>query len=260
MSFSIGSWSFHTLYETGQMNVFGYLQSLAYRYRISHADIWNGMLLSTDDDYIGRLDTALRQEGITVACLAVDGAQVWDADPEVREAQHRLALRYLHIARQLGVQTVRIDMGVMTPDITDEQFACLVTRYTEYATIASDYGFRVGPQTHQPASQVAANLTRLRTALSTSAFGVLLDVGRWLNNPDESDREVAPYAMHVHFDRAFVDLFDEPLLAKVRLLKQSGYQGCWSLEYRGGGNEYIEVAYDLSAVMRAVSLTSESGA
>lgn len=256
MSYSIGSWSFHALYDSGQMNIFGYLESLAHRYDVRHADIWNGMLLTTDDAYIALLERTLREEELTVACLAVDGANVWHKDPDIAQHQHKVALRYLDIARRLRVQTVRIDMGVMTPDITEEQFAHLVTRYSQYAAFAQDYGFRIGPQTHQPASQVAANLTRLSQALSTPAFGVVLDVSRWHEQPEAGDREAAPYTMHVHFDRAFVDLFGQPLLDKVRLLKTAGYEGCWSLEFRGGEREYIEVALDLAAIRRAVSLVS----
>lgn len=254
MTFSIGSWSFHRLYETGQMSVFGYIESLSQRYRVTRADIWNGMLVSTDDAYIDLVDQALRREEIEVACLAVDHADIWHEHPDKRAHQHQVALRYLEIARKLRVKTLRIDMGVMSPDMTDEQFTHLVDRYRQYTAVAHDWGFRIGPQTHQPGSLVATNLTRLQQALNTPAFGVLLDVGRWPHAAEESDLEVAPYTMHVHFDRAFIDLFGDALPRKVKLLQEAGYNGCWSLESRAGEHEYLNVAQDLAAVRRAVSI------
>lgn len=252
MGFSIGSWSFHALYEAGEMTLFGYLESLAHRYHLRHADIWNGMFLSTNASYVRQVALALRREHLRVACLAVDGASIWAPDPEQRARQHRLALRYLEIAAELPVDTVRLDMGVMTPELTEAQFDEVVRRYREYADIAREHGFRVGPQTHQPASLVARNLCRVERALNHPAFGIVLNVSRWPEDKDRQDAAVAPSTMHVQFDRAFVDLLGPALVKKVTLLKANGYKGVWSLEYRGGSSEYLEVALDLAAIRRAV--------
>jgi len=256
-AFSVGSWSFHALFETGKMSLFGYLESIKYRYRLDSADIWNGMLLTTEDDYIQSIKDTLDEEEITVANLAVDGADVWHDDPIIREQNHQKALRYLDIARRWGVKVLRIDMGINSLELTDEQFEFCVKRYSEYAKFANDYGFQVGPQTHQPASQSPRNLKRICNELSSPAFGIILNVNRWLVDKEIGDKMTAPRTIHAQFDRAFVDFSGSELLQKVQLLNQAGYKGCWSLEFRGGINEYLEVEHDLLNIRRAVKSLSE---
>ncbi len=251
MEFSIGSWSFHRLFESGQMNLFAYLESLKYRYHLRHADIWNGMMVSTDDDYIAKLRDALRREEISIACLAVDGAHIWDKDHEVREAHRRLALRYLDIARTLGARMVRIDTGSTTPILTEEQFEFVVTRYREYAKFALENGFVVGPQTHQPPVQIPRTVEKLVASVDSKAFAIVMDVGRWLEDADIGDRMCAQYAKHVHFDSSRTTTMDQ-LRHQVTLLRQSGYDGCWSLEYRLAAGEYEGVAVDLARLRVAV--------
>jgi len=256
-AFSIGSWSFHALFKSGRINLFGYLESIKYRYRLQHADIWNGMLLSTEEDYIRSIQETLKEEELTVACLAVDGGDVWHDDPAVREQRHQKALLYLDIARRWGVQTLRIDMGVNAAELTNEQWEHCIARYREYAQFAHDHGFQVGPQTHQRASLVPQNLKRLHEETASPAFGIVLNVSRWADEKETGDALVAPFTVHAQFDRAFVDFAGQGLLHKVQLLRQAGYNGCWSLEFRGGANEYIEAEHDLLTLRRAVKQSQD---
>lgn len=254
--FSVGSWSFHALHNAGQMSLFGYLESIKYRYRLQHADIWNGMLPSTDNDYIQKVKDTLDEEGLTVANLAVDGADVWHNDPALRERNHQKSLLYLDIARRWGVQTLRIDMGVNLVEMTDEQVELCVNRYRAYAQYAHDHGFRVGPQTHQAAAQSPRNLVRIASEIAAPGFGIILNVNRWITDKEIGDAMVAPFTIHAQFDRAFVDFTGTELLHKVQLLRQAGYQGCWSMEFRGGADEYLEVERDLLAIRQAVRLAN----
>jgi hypothetical protein len=251
-AFSVGSWSFHSLFESGKMSLFGYLESMKYHYRTNSADIWNGMFLSIEEDYIKSIKDTLEEEEITVANLAVDGADVWHDDPLIREQNYQKALRYLDIARKWGVKVLRIDMGINAVEFNEEQFEFCVERFREYAQFAKDYGFQVGPQTHQPASQSPRNLKRICNEIASPAFGIILNVNRWLVDKEIGDEMVAPHTIHAQFDRAFVDFSGSELLQKVQLLNQAGYKGCWSLEFRGGINEYLEVEHDLLDIRRAV--------
>ncbi len=250
-AFSIGSWSFHELFEAGKMNLFGYLESLKYRYHLRDADIWSEMILSVEDDYIQLLKHTLEEEDISLACLASDGTGIWHRDPEIREQHHQLALRYLDIATTLGAHMLRIDPGSTGAELTEEEFDFVVNRYREYAHIARERGFYVGPQTHQPAVQVPTNVKRLYDAISSDAFGIVLDVDRWLVDESVGDEMCAPYARHVHFDSSRTKSSNE-LEGKVAILQKAGYSGCWALEYRLGSSEYLGVAVDLAELKRAV--------
>jgi class 3 adenylate cyclase len=149
-------------------------------------------------------------------------------------------------------------MGIHSLEPTNEQFDLCVKRYREYAQYAFEHGFRVGPQTHQRVSQVPQNLQRLYADISSPGFGIVLNVSRWLADKELGDELVAPFTAHVQFDRAFVDFAGPALLQKVQLLRQADYSGCWSLEYRGGTNEYMEAEHDLLTLQRAVRLTQDA--
>lgn len=254
MTFSVGSWSFHELYESGELTIFGYLESLKYRYHLNSADIWAGMLASSDEDYIQKIKGTLVTEGISLSCLATD-VQIWHDDPATRDRNRQDIHRYLDIASTLGAEILRIDVGARTPQLTAEQFKYVVEQYQAYAHIAKQRGFRVGPQTHQPAAQVPRNVKRLVEAVASPSFGIILDVDRWLEDQEIGDELCAQYAMLVHFDSSRTTT-RQVLDSKVQMLVQAGYQGCWSLEYRLGGNEYLGVACDLAELRRAVYLAT----
>ena len=59
-NFAVMSYSFHGLKNIGAMDIFGYLESVRYRYGLMTADIWNGMLDSTDGDYIEKGEKCCR--------------------------------------------------------------------------------------------------------------------------------------------------------------------------------------------------------
>ena len=250
---SIGSWSFHQLFASGQMNLFGYLQALKYRYHLRAADIWSGMIECRDDDYVSMVARVLREEQIAVCHIAVDEARAWDDDPEVRRAHHQVALEYLErVGPKWNAKTIRIDMGPRSSDMTAEQFDGIVERYQEYAKIADAHGMRIGPQNHYGPTTVAKTFLEVFEAVDHPAFGLVLDVGRWPQAVADSDTLVASSVIHTHFDRQSQGSLLEQ---KVETIVNAGYRGAWSLEHRSGHDEYAEVASDLAALQRALVRT-----
>lgn len=180
--------------------------------------------------------------------LAIDGADVWDDDEVVREKKHQYALEYLRVAETLGAKTVRIDMGPEFSEISEQQFDFIANRYREYAEIGYNSGFKVGPQNHKGPAMVPATNMEVYKAVNHPGYGVLLDLERWVKDTDNGDEMFAEIAMHVHFHTpTIVNRLDE----KTALLTRSNYQGYLSVEYRLGGNEYDEVAWELETLKRA---------
>ena len=248
MKVSIASYAFHGLVRAGSMDVFGYLESCKYRYGLQAADIWNGMLVSTEDEYLGMVRDALDERELTLANLCVDGAHVWEDDAERREGNHRNAMAHLHAAEVLGAKTVRIDAGGGRQDqeFTDEQFEWVVERYKEYARRAHDNGYIVGPENHWGPEKAPANMLRLCEAVDSPAFGVLLHIGGW-RGPDaeRGDELVASQAMHTHIAWSITE---GCLEEKMGMLRDAGYEGYWGVEHHTGKNEYTEVAVQVARV------------
>jgi sugar phosphate isomerase/epimerase len=245
MNAAIASYAFHGLFREGAIDLFGYLESCRYRYHLDTADIWNGMLRSTEDDELRKVRRALDERGLTLVNLCVDGPHIWEADPTVREQHYQGALTYLHVAEALGAKTIRIDAGGREDTWTEEQFETIVTRFREYAQRAYDGGYRVGPENHWGAEAVPENMRRLCDAVDHPGFGVLLHF-----RGNSSDALMAPYAMHTHL---WWDVTERCLTESMTMLRDAGYTGAWSVEHHSAANEYTEVAIQLAKVRDVLS-------
>ena len=231
MNIAIASYAFYGLLRAGKIDLFGYLESCRYRYDLRTADIWNGMLTSTEDDYLAKVKQALDERELTLVNLCVDGPHIWEDDPAVREQHYQNALRYLHVAEVLGAKTIRIDAGVRADNFTTEQFDGIVQRYQEYAQRAHDNGYKVGPENHWGAELVPANMKNICEAVDHPGFGVLLHF-----RGTEGDAVMAPWAMHTH---SSWELTEQGLAEQMGLLRAAGYQGCGSIEHHSGQDETI---------------------
>ena len=248
MNISIASFSFHGLLKEGGMDVFGYLESVKYRYHLNTADIWNGMLNSTDEDYLYKIRQAMDEKELYLANLCVDGAHLWEPDPEMREKNFRNALANLRAAEILGARTVRIDMGGRDLEMTEEQFEYTVKRYQEYAHMAKESGYKVGPENHWGSSRVPDNIKKVYDAVASPAFGILLHFENWDVNKEDGDRLCAPYAMHTHLAAWVVPRYEE----KIKILQEAMYTGCLGVEHHSAKNEYTEVEWQLATVRRTL--------
>ena len=250
MNISIASYAFHGLLGEGKMDVFGYLETCKFRYRVDMADIWNGFLPTTEEGFIRKVREAMDEKEMGLANLCCDQCQVWDDDPALREKQYQNSLAHLRVAVILGAETVRIDMGGRELGMTSEQFDHTAARFREYAEFAGDHGFRVGPENHYGPARSQVNMARLREAVDDPAFGYLLHFGNWAEDMDASDASVAPWAMHTHVSAQTVDT---NLEAKMTMLRDAGYQGYWGIEHHSAKNEYAEVAWQVAEVRRVLA-------
>lgn len=233
------------------MDVFGYLESCRYRYGLNTADLWNGLVGTTDETFALKVRQAAEERELTIVNYHVDGVHLWEDDPQAREKNHQGALVHLRLAALLGAKTVRFDTGGKVEPMTETQFDLLVSRYGEYCRFAQDHGFRVGPETHWGLSLLADNMERIARAVDHPAYGILLHIGHW-EDADEaaSDRRLAPYTAHTHVDARITQTC---LAQRMRLLLDAGYTGCWGVEHHSGQNEYAEVASQLEEVRRTLA-------
>jgi sugar phosphate isomerase/epimerase len=240
MKISVASYAFHGLLYAGKMDIFGYLESCRYRYHLSAADIWNGFFPSIEPDFLAKVKEGMDERELELANLCVDGPHIWEDDPNVREEHYQNALAYLDAARTLGARTLRIDAGGMGETYTSEQFDLIVRRYREYAQIAHDHGFRVGPENHWGAEAVPENMKRICEAVDHPGFGVLL---HFRGTP--GDALMAPWAMHTHISW---DITEKSLPESLNMLRATGYAGYYGIEHHTGTNEYSEVDIQVAKV------------
>ncbi|GGG75173.1 sugar phosphate isomerase/epimerase family protein [Paenibacillus radicis (ex Gao et al. 2016)] len=252
MNISIGGYSFNNTYLEGKMDVFGYLETVKYRYGLDVADLWNGFFIDrsskpvmklADEGYIRKIKEALDDRELRVVNFAIDGAHLWDPDPEMRVHLYKNALVHLRAAVILGAETVRIDTGgsyTDTEPMSEEQFEFTVRRYQEFSEFGADNGFRIGPENHMGASLQPRELKRLAEAVDHPAFGFLVHLGRWRADREEGDKLVAPWAYHTHFDAETASSPDA--IQTIRTLRDAGYNGYWGIEHNAPADQYAETA------------------
>ena len=242
MRVSLMSYTFNPMTRAGTMDCFGYLEAVRYRYGLRTADLWNRTLVSIEPEYLAQVKAGLAERELELVNLAVDGAHIWEDDPDRREANYRNALAHLEAGEILGARTVRIDAGGAhdARTFTTEQMDLIVKRYREFAHRASQGGYRVGPENHWGPEVVPQNMVAICKAVDHPAFGVLLHF-----RGDPGDREMAPWAMHTHLAW---QITEGPLEASMGMLRDAGYQGYWGIEHHTGRNEYAEVAVQLARV------------
>jgi sugar phosphate isomerase/epimerase len=242
MKYSIPSYSFHGLHSEGKIDLFGYLETVKYRFHLNSADIWNMMLNSYDEDYLLKLKEAMDEREMILANFCVDAAEVWDVDPAARAKFYENGLKNLRAAEILGAQTVRIDMGGRELQMTDEQFEYTVMRYKEYAKIAENAGFKVGPENHWGASRDPENIRKVIEAVDHPNFGILLHFDNWDVNKENGDRLCAKYAFHTHLAAWTIPACEE----KLRILHEAGYKGHLGIEHHSSKNEYSQVEWQFA--------------
>ena len=263
MKISIGGYSFFNTQQEGKMDVFGYLETVKYRYGLDTVDLWNGQFPDCgskfenvpEESYFIKVREALDEKGMTLINYAVDGAHIWHADPEERDRLYELALKHLRAAEILGAKTVRIDTGGVfgsNPEfamiMSDEQFEYIVNRYREFSERGANNGYKVGPENHIGPSLSPIQLRKIAEAVNHPNFGILLHIGRWKEEAEKGDELVAPWVCHTHFDSRTAVAEDAE--DKIRMLFENGYDGYWGIEDNAPKNQYTEIEWIIGTVKR----------
>ena len=258
--FSVASYSFHGLHKLGAMSVFQYFETIRFRYQLDTADVWNGMLLSYDEDYLKLVRQQMDERGLRLANLCCDWCQLWGYTPEEIQRQDAVAEDCLRAAEILGAETVRMDAGVREAAFTDEQLEAVSKKYDRYCQRAAGFGAKLGTENHWGATTNAEALEQLFGAVSAKNFGILLHVGNWANtqgmtkDPTDArafayDNQFASRAFHIHMMYEVCRQAEERFPA----LAAAGYPGVWSIESHLSTNEFNNVAYQLAEARRVLA-------
>ncbi|MGI6375759.1 MAG: sugar phosphate isomerase/epimerase family protein [Anaerolineae bacterium] len=256
MKTSIISYAFNKHHKLGNMDLFGYLETVKYRYGLTGADLWSGTFKSLDEDYLKLVKDALEERELELANIAVDGPCLWVDDAEGRAANREQFLKWMDAAEFLGAKTLRIDAGVREKNLTftNEQFDWIVKLYKEYAKRAGNAGYKVGPENHWGPEDVPGNMLAIAEAVNDPAWGLLLHFDRWYGpDADKGDQMLAKYTMHTHLWPGTTEV----LQAKMGMLRALGYDGYWGTEMVS--LNYFEIGSHLNHVKSVLESWRQAG-
>jgi len=254
---SIMCYSFHGLISSGEMDVFGFLESCKYRYNVQGVELWSGLMASYDEAYIKKVRNGLDERGLICSSLAVDEGYVWGRtdDEAEREACYKVAWENLRAGAILGAKLVRIDAGGanQATEWSNEAFDFIVKRYREYCQFAQDNGFKVGPEVHWGPETYFSNMKKLVEGVNHTSFGILEMINSFKGTPEEkraADKEAAKWSCATHFSWN-VCADDAMLEERMGFLRDAGYQILFGIEHHSAKNEYANTGIQVAKV-RAV--------
>lgn len=248
---SLASYSFHKLLEEGMIDLFGYLEATKYHYGVGYADIWNGFLVSYEEEYLKKVRRALDERDLVLANLCCDWAHPWADNEDDLSKQNDMAQKCLKAAEILGAQSVRFDVGVREDDISEQQLEQVSKAFAQYAQRGYDHGYRVGPENHWGASRRLSVQQALYARVNHPGYGMLIHLGNWNladgETLDGNNVLAAPMAVHTH-----VDYTQSPRAVELLPpMRAAGYQGVWGVEHHTEVDEYRKVALQLAQVRLA---------
>lgn len=284
MQIGICSFSFHRLLAAGKQDIFQYIIDCK-ELGCTQLDPWNAhlspiasgdkvihaghnpdqsnFLNAADEDYIGKVRAAADKIGLPFGCIAVDGAHIYDAKPEVRAANRARAYRWIDVAHKLGAKTIRVDTGgpKFEPgapiNLPDDVFKIIVEGYNDIIARAKAKNVSVVVENHWGPTVIPDLVIKFLDAIPQ--LGFLHDLHNW--RPDLKQEGRVKLAkrtdcMHIktfEFDKDGNESSGEDVPGGVKLLLDAGFNGVWGVESCPKDGDEIGAARKTIALLKKLT-------
>jgi sugar phosphate isomerase/epimerase len=250
----VSSWSFHTLFETDRnnpakvlMDVRDFPEMVADRYHVHNVEIVLPHFLAAEPSLIGEFKARLGKAHSRLVNMPLDFGVLWNkpaissTDATERNAALAMYKQGIDTAHDLGSPSVRCDPGI----VNLEDPSLTIDAYKELAAHAAGKGVTVVVENH---GDISKNPDALVKILKAAGVGALPDFG---NFPDEATRERGLRAMFpIAGGVAHAKLREGQDFARcMRIAKETGFAGVFSIEAGGRGDPYVEVQTIVDALV-----------
>lgn len=209
------------------------------------------------ETYARELKAIAKDNNMPVVAYTVD-ANLLNPD---RAGEIDRLKRQIRIAGILGAPVMRHDAYFAFPENGkadfDFYFDDVVSAFRETSDCARDFGIKICTENHGLICQDSERVERIIKAVNSDNFGWLVDIGNFLcvdENPEDAVSRAAKYAFHAHLKDFFRLKNSEncittrhgqfiqgaplgegivPVKKCVDIIKSSGYNGFYTLEYEG---------------------------
>jgi sugar phosphate isomerase/epimerase len=250
----VSSWSFHTLFETDRnnpakvlMDVRDFPEMVADRYHVHNVEIVLPHFLAAEPPLITEFKARLGKAHSRLVNMPLDFGVLWNkpaissTDPTERNAALAMYKKGIDTAHDLGSPSVRCDPGI----VNLEDPSLTIDAYKQLAAHAAGKGITVVVENH---GDISKNPDALVKILKAAGVGALPDFG---NFPDEATRERGLRAMFpIAGAVAHAKLREGQDFARcMRIAKETGFTGVFSIEAGGRGDPYVEVQSIVDALV-----------
>jgi len=209
---------------------------------IKGVEICEAHLREASEGELDRLRDAIVSLGCTHYNFPIDVGDVSQADEESRERDLTIIEGWIEKAAGLGARNVRVNVG-KSARADDESVGIAVASFRRLAEKCEGLGMGLLIENHGGISSDPELVVRFVEELGHPNVGTCPDFG---NFPDEVRyvglEAVMPYARHVHVKTYDFDekgghpSFDVERC--IRIVRESGYEGPYSIEFEGKGDQH----------------------
>lgn len=243
MQLSLAGWSLNRLFRAPE-NPLKLLDFAAFTrdtFGLDAIELNNIYFESRDVSYLNKLSLSAAKAGVRMLNIAVDErGDLASDDAAAREEGVLCSARWIDVARELGIGSVRFNSGGGKAVDRDRATKHCIDCFRRLADFAKPKGVRLMIENHWGISMDPARIVQIVNAVRAShgadAMGALADFGNW---PDEIDRydalrQVMPLAFAVH---AKINDIDENLnhprfdhAVCLQIAREAGYDGFLGIE------------------------------
>jgi len=267
---SISTWSLHNYFPSTREKEFNlpgptlalldFPEMIVDKYKVHHFEFCTTHFASSEPSYLQEIRSRLVRTHSTVVNMPVDIEGLWDqgglSDPDQKKRDWAVNAykKWIDVAHNLGVKSVRCDPGKMDPKNLERT----AQSYRALASYAEPKGVHVIIENHGGVgSEHPEELVKLFKLAGPADVGALPDMG---NFPDEATRQqglamLFPYA-HVVCHAKGLEIDSDGVEKKydfpkaIEISKKAGFQGIYSIEYEGPGDPYVGVQKTLDELLK----------
>jgi sugar phosphate isomerase/epimerase len=248
----ITSWSYHRALGSGKMDLDGFLHA-ARDAGAAGVDIVKGHFPRGGISALRNSITRARAMGLEVVALGMAGDLTRRSGPARRKMGSDLT-QWMRLAKSVDVSAIRVFAGDSSICDSAERRARSLLRSA--APLARKLRIRIAMENHWGISVNPDSAWRMLRGLPRPWIGSCLDIGNFSRDDRTSlygVRRLAPLAVHVHVKDFGGANRREGLdqQASIGIIRRTGYQGWFSLEYEGEENELKEVPRAFARMKRA---------
>ncbi|UYO02179.1 sugar phosphate isomerase/epimerase family protein [Paenibacillus sp. PSB04] len=280
MKIGVSTYSLYRPIQSGEITVLGAIEKIA-EMGGEHVEIVPiGYTLTGNPELVDQIVAKAKEVGIDVSNYAIGANFAVDTEEAYRKEIERVKGE-VDIAARLGVKLMRHDVA-SRQDTSIKQFNQEVGRLAEacreIADYAAQYGITTSVENHGYYIQASDRVQTLVQAVDRPNFRTTLDVGNFMcadEDPVAAVKNNIPYASMVHIKDfylrpaalnpgdgwfrtasgnflrgAIAGHGDINLRESIRIIKESGFDGYFSIEFEGMEDSFQGTKIGLQNVKR----------
>jgi len=243
---AVSSWSLHRELPHflrrdigGRISLLDFPKICVEEFGVNAVELCQAHFLSTEWDYIEQVKEALKRYNVKVVNIPVDIGHAAEPDPKKRENEFKIIKRWFQIAKYLDSPSIRVNTG---SGDEEEALRLAIEGYRELVEVAEETGVKVLIENHGGLSANPDNIVRIIEEVGSEYIGTCPDFGNF--PPEiryEGLKKIAKYAQIVHAKTYEFDESGEETTIDigrcVRILKHAGFDGYYSVEFEGKGDQ-----------------------